>query len=726
MVSPQQETARASRIAKLAAKELSPPAAYAPASAFVLVEACRRAMQGAPRGRRQLDSSLLKYLHSDFAGYLEPRPGELTASHGSRLLMYLLNDLTKVLESVTQGEHFERDEEAHTERQRVEQRALSLFLGCERHPMHAIDAVRTAFGTRSKSEKALRSYLDRAFVNWFAELPPSPARSTRTHVGLAGFPVCMSWLDANPPENAMPLIDAWRNRDLTPEASRMILLLATLQGASARFGSAANPVAEWYAHHQHSSELGPREACPDCPSQLVNGPRCLCHLRCERLAQGVKRGRATRQLGRVEQGQAAVEITAWRLVRSHPRMWHQSALRELAWVLARNPVRLPRNDPEAPDELAALGRFLGPGPVSQDELHEVAALIDATADHAGLEGIATAALSAFSRRLADGEDGDEAKALTAGMAALGRSLSGAFRELRSPLLFEVEPRLLSTPGQPLPKALESLQELPMAEQRHHRWQTAVYAYQLALSMVRQWLPEDRQKRWEIEEQLHLGRLGGLALEAEWLLFSHGRTSASMRAHAQEIAKHALEISREDGPLQQALEQAERLAEDNRSSSSRHGAAPDDERAPDVLRYSPRWHVMPKIMRARAFVAQAASYGPRERTRRELALAAARDLLEELARSDQPTPRHRWEMARVELVAAIVEGDMAEVPSLVDAVARAGGDDGGDFASLAAGWRARTLRGREDARELAEVARHLAGAGAVTPRLPDLQTIARAG
>ncbi|HSZ06879.1 MAG TPA: hypothetical protein VK778_16965 [Solirubrobacteraceae bacterium] len=637
-----------------------------------------------------------------------------------------MDDLTKVLEKVTEDEHFETDANTYVERQRVEQRALSFFLGVHRHPMHAIDAVSVALGDESRSDKTLRAYLDRAFVNWFAELPPRPARSAQTNVGLAGFDVCMSWLDADPPEHAMPLIDAWRNRDLTPETSRMILLLATLQGASARFASETNPVAAWYAHHQHSAELGPREACPDCPSRLVNGPRCLCHLRCERLAQGIKRGGATRQRGRVEQGQAAVEITAWQLVRSHPRTWHQGALRELAWVLARKPVRTDRHDPDAPAELAALGRFLGPKPVSQDELHEVAALIDTTADHAGLEGIATAALSAFSRRLADGKNGKNSEALNAGMAALGRSLSGAFRELRSPLLFEVEPQLLSTAGQPLPKALESLQELPMAEQRNHRWQTATYAYRLALSMVRQWLPQDRQKRWEIEEQLHLGRLGGLALEAEWLLFSHGRTSASIRAHVQEITKHALEVSREDGPLQMALEQAERLADENRTPSSRRGAAPDDEQAPDVLRYSPRWRVMPKIMRARAFVAQAASYTPRERREREVALGAARGLLEELARSDEPTPRHQWEISRIELVAALVEGDLTAVPPLVDAVVRAGGDDGGDFASLASRWRARTLRRGENARELAEVADHLADAGLLTPRLPDLQTIAKAG
>jgi hypothetical protein len=711
---------------------------YAPASAFVLVEACRRAITGAPKARRELDGALLRHLHPFYRGYLVPQEGELEAPDGSRLLVFLLGELTDALQQAIADDTFdvaenERNEKLRAQQReqelRAEQRALAFFLGCERHPLGAEQAVGLALGQQKRAERTVQRYLDRAFVHCFSALPIRPCDVCPAHVSLAGFETCMSWLDDQPPRDAMPLIEAWRSRDLSPEVSRMILLLATLQGASARFGSRRNPVANWYAHHRHAPPLGPRVACPECPSKCVNGPRCLCRLRAQRLAEGVQRGRSERESSSLEQGQAAIEITAWRILRSHPRTWHSSALKELSWVLARNPMRVRRDgDPQAPRELAALGRLLGPGRVSQNDLREVAALIDATADHGGLEAVAVAALSAFGRRLAEKKGGYEAEVvrLTAGMAALGRSLSGAFRELRSPLLFEVESRLLSTGAQPPPKALESLQELPMAEQRNQRWQMAVYAYQLALGLVHRWLPEDRQKRWEIEEQLHLGRLGGLALEAEWLLFSHGRTSAAMRAHAQEIAKQALEMSGENGPLQQALKEAERLAKANQSHSSRHGAAPDDERLPDVLRYSPRWEVMPKIMRARAFVAQAASYTPREKAKQTLALAAARELLEELDRSDQPTPRHRWEMSRVGLVATIVEGDMAEISSLADGVALAGGDDGGDFAAVAASWRVRTLRGRTGARPLAEAAEHLADAGGVTPRLPDLQTIARAG
>ena len=118
--SPQREAARAVRIAALADRELRPPNAYGPASAFVLAEACRRAMLGAPKGRRDLDRALLEHLHPAYRGYLEPRKLEPRSDDGSRLMVCLLEDLTSALDKASDSEDLEPADDRDVEKERVE------------------------------------------------------------------------------------------------------------------------------------------------------------------------------------------------------------------------------------------------------------------------------------------------------------------------------------------------------------------------------------------------------------------------------------------------------------------------------------------------------------------------------------------------------------------------------------------------------------------------------
>jgi hypothetical protein len=694
-------------------------------------------MQGARGARKDLDDGLHAHLAEEYRGYLQPEDEEPVAQDGSRAMVCLLDDLARVLKEVSDGDSFTADPE-HVNRRRG-QRALALFLGVDRHPCSAEQAMWLADESaleqphaRNSGEERRGGILDQAFVDWFPrerleprELDGDPC----LHVGLVGFEQAMSWLE-HPPKSveAKRLIEAWCV-NLSSEAARLVLLLSSLQAASARFGllGSSNPMGAWYDAHRHEAALRPREKCANCPSSPQDTERCPCAMRSRRLAVG-SLNLSKRSLGPGDAGEAAFEIAAWTLTRIHARDWGSQA--ELAWVLGRYPSKRPRSAPASPVYLKALAPLLVDGPVSPDNLYGTAILLDETADPLMLEQFASIAMATFARQrytvvAADGAAAARARPkepdeVVRALASLGRSLAGAFRELRSGVLGDLELRLIgSATGEEL-KAFEAMQEMPMAEQRAKRWGTAEIAYTLAINRLGV-LDVHQQKRWEITEQLHLGRLGGLVLEAEWLMFEKGGLELEC-TRARRLLARALAISGEEGQIHLALEEIKAIKQEYETRGSPDGAAAPGERQPGALRYTPRWSIMPAIMRARAHVALAATFigEPRQR---DAALDTAHRLLRVLRDRDEVTDRQRWEMLRVELVAVIVNAETDTISKLVDDVVRAGGDDSGDYAALAAAWRAKLPDiSPAMARELEAAARRLRAAPILTPRLPDLAVV----
>jgi hypothetical protein len=743
----QREASRARRIEKIAQQRELRPAPRV--GAFVLVEACRRAMQGADGARRELDDEAFGHLPASYRGYLQPRRGEPLAEDGSRTLVCLLSDLVGALREVADQDTFTRTARStHDEDQRqpkaqhkkraredaaaqrlAERRALFLFLGVNGYPCSAEAAIRLAHeaagNQRSRNSGPARhgATLDQAFVTWFDEYNIRPRRARPgpipRHVGLAGFEQTLGWLERPRSRfyEADRLLKAW-GRYLPRDARRMVLLLSTLQAAGARLQRAkGNPLGVWFAQHRHEPALRPRAACALCPSAPEDEQHCPCALRCRTLAGEGGSGKSRRSPDKVRAGQAAVEIAAWTLTHTHARDWHSKV--ELTWVLTRYPSLSAKHPPleRMPRALAALGTALHAETVAEEkDLNDVATLLDETSRHDLLEPYAQIGLAVLARGVPPEEPQLESLAL------LGRSLAGAFRELRSERLGDVQRELIAGPAGTDLKALEALQEVPMAEQRLRRWPFAVIAYELALRRVRNNLEPWQAKRWEIEEQLHLGRLGGLVLEAEWLLFQK-RQSDATRAHARLLLTQALELSGDAGPLQIALHKLPDLHGKYATDSGAYGAAPAREQVAGVLRYNPRWTIMPKIMRARAQIALAATYPPNQRADREQALARGRELLDELGVRHDLTDRHLWETLRIALVAAAIEGDVPLVSALVEQVVRAGGDDQGDYAAPAAAWRAGTRDvATAAARELRLASERLRAAPILTPRLPDLAVV----
>lgn len=695
-------------------------------------------MQGARGARKDLDDGLYVHLAKEYRGYLQPQDEEPVAQDGSRAMVCLLSDLAGVLKEVSDGDSFTADPEYVN--RRLGQRALALFLGVDRHPCSAEQAMWLAdesalsqpHARNSGGERRAGGILNRAFVDWFplGMLRPREAvGEPHRHVGLVGFEHATGWLE-HPPNSveAKRLIEAWRV-NLSSEAARLVLLLSTLQAASARFGlpGVSNPMGVWYEAHRHAAALRPREKCASCPSSPQDAELCLCAMRSRRLAVGGPNlSKRSHRSG--DAGQAAFEIAAWTLTRIHARDWGSQA--ELAWVLGRYPSKRPRSAPASPVHLKALAPLLVGGPVSPDDLYGTATLLDETADPLMLEQFASIAMATFAQQRYTAIAADAAAAARArpsepdqevrALASLGRSLAGAFRELRSGVLGDLELRLIGgTTGEEL-KAFEAMQEIPMAEQRAKRWGTAEIAYALAINRLGL-LDSHQQKRWEITEQLHLGRLGGLVLEAEWLMFEKGGSELE-RTQARKLLARALDISGEEGQINLALDEIKAIKREYETRGSPVGAAAPGEGQPGVLRYTSRWSIMPTIMRARAHVALAATFigEPRQR---DAPLDAAHRLLLVLRERDEVTERQRWEMLRVELVAAVVNAETEVIAKLVDEVMRAGGDDSGDYAALAAAWRAK-LPGiaPATARELEAAARRLRAAPILTPRLPDLAVV----
>ncbi len=702
----QRELARAQRLA--------PRGPTVASSAFVLVVACRRALTGSAPYRRRLASQLLALMRPDYAGYLEPQPGEQRGPGGARLLVHLMADLGR---AVDRAERLGFGTPA-------QRQAVELFLGRGIDPLGADDAMRLAGPPDGRDDfgeaatKRRRRHLDAAFGEVFHPhtLPPRRASNARVrdHVAEAGFDALMRWL-RRPPTTAVTArwIAAW-DRNLPPHGGRTIALLSLLQLAAGRFPDAdpasPSPVAHWYEAHKAAPGLRPRSRCSVCPATPDDERHCLCRRRAAAVVR-LKTGDNVHSRDAVARGQAAVEVATWSLLHTHPRDWRSQA--QIAWVVSREDGRPARGERDlGPDTLGAFGALLGAREPAPAELYRAAEQLDAMAGSDVLAVTAQLALEIVARPAAAGSE------LRPAVAALARSAAGALRELRSPQLVELMWRLDDARSgmRYQPKALEAWQDVQLAQQRRGDWHAAALAYELALAQIRQ-LEPDRQKRWEIEEQLHLGRVGGLLLEAEALLYAPGRRFRASADYARRLLKRAAWLAdRDRGALWNALRTIPEVAA--------RGAAHPDEQPPGVLRFTARWDVMPRIMLARVHVALAASHVPGARAAARRALSAARALIEQTRTSPLITPRQRWELARVELVAAIVEGDGDAIAGLAAVVMRSG-DDGGDYVAPAARWRAGTRVSGPLRAQLEELGRRLPEVGAAAPRLPDLNALALA-
>jgi len=688
--------------------------------------------------RRDLKDELFELLPHRFRGYLLPQPNEEQGPNGERLLVYLLEDLAGALldaiDTFPDGdfsftpfdntsERLERVDYVDDDKNRVQRRAVWLYLGVDQHPCGFEAAIDLATGRGEPvvtGPASKRRWMFDAFVQAFFYEPdddkglrPRPV-SRRTvvprRVELADLSVVNRWLRHAPTNGPGSMLFAAWQRDRGQDVSRMVLLFIALQVASSRFirVDAKDPLEDWYARNAGNRHFRPDHPCRLCPSRAFGGASCACAARVMHIAAGSRRsGNAScsRTRNLVDVGQAAIEIAARALVTRHPREWPTRD--HLTWVLGRYPITARAPDVEIPRGLAALGALLGDTVPDAKEIQLAAAFIDDTSDPGMLREVAELGRAAFARHA------DQHAAEERAFAELARTLAGAFRELRSPASATFQRQLAASDVARHPKALEALQDLQLAEQRLLHWALAAAGYELALDLLAERFPATgTQKRFEIEEQLHLGRLGGLILEAEQLLFTK-RSSRAVRARIAALLDSAIALGGDGGQLQGALEQivVHRTA-DNVSPKER-----------DVLRYSDRWQVMPQIMLSRAYVTRAALGIVTRDRRREDDLERARGIHEVLAGRSDLTARQRWEIERVALVATAVAGEAADVPARVDSVRAAGGDDGGDYVELALRW----LSGRESvmgtrlASLLREAAPALLVVDAAVPRLPDVET-----
>lgn len=690
-------------------------------AAAYLTKACRVA-------QAKGDTESLGELPSDFAGWLEARHGETLGPDGGRLLVDLLEELSFLARR-------------HLHDQPVRD-AYLMYLGDRCVPPKLTEmSHRLGVATRT-----VRNRLDRAYDLLAVHLDDRPGQNGlhRSLPELAAFESAAGWLNDRRSwiTEVQRLAVAW-DRELGAGSAKRILFLTALSRAEGRFLvlERTSPIWRLLDENRGSTLFIPNEPCGDACSAAPFGrpadSHCDCWVRAEMLASRPEdlRPLKARELPDAE---AAFQVALHQVLTT--KAWAILESDEIEWFVATRETRRGtdaltemQQRASAPGELRELTilfespeSLLRPGTDVDivPKLHRVAKLIDDEADHDLLRTYTELSSAWVTRAMRVLEVQDPPPGLLHSVASLERSTVGGLRELRSPGAMDLALqsfigfRTRNSSQFLYWKSIEAFQDVVLANQRQSLWMAAEEWYRSVIHLLEQY--PDTQKRFEIEEQLHLGRMGGLTLQAERVI----RTPKRLRrgTSPELLADRAMRIH---GSLMSAYAHADRLFQtspgeaDSGNSEARSVGEPEE--LPGVLRFTPNWEYMPKIMLARAYVARALEGSDKDARSN---VARAREILNLIETA--PIHRHRWEALKVRVVAAVAwDGDDGDdFGVLVEQLVRLGGDDDGDYVIPMLRWAAgptspRRMRDRSD--DFLEAV-DLVAAVQRTPRLPDFSSL----
>jgi len=310
--------------------------------------------------------------------------------------------------------------------------------------------------------------------------------------------------------------------------------------------------------------------------------------------------------------------------------------------------------------------------------------------------------------------------LDAALGQLVRSVIGAFRELREPSLavrvFQGHNDHFDWAGEM--KLFEARQDLQLAYQRVGLWEAAASVFRDATNSLSEWFefaPIDgdvfRRKSAEVLEQLHLGRLGGQALEAEALIRLGQWDRARMALESADANRSAIATH---------LQLLEGGLEVESGTLDSIPMEVDPVGLPSFLRYTRRWAIMPALMECRIEVASGLC-GLGDGTAADHATSVVRQLDSIWTRyGSWMAERQYWEFKRIRAVASLFVSDFDLLEDVRDVV-DAGGDDNGDYLLPTLQWAASLPRSTLATPKVVldeAVARIRKSPSVDVPRLPD--------